>query len=103
MNELLEEYHITQIAKLAGIPTGLPEPAAVVATIINILLSLVGVIAVIMIIYGGFLWMSSLGNDQKILHAKRVLTSAAMGLLIIITSYSLVSFVLSAISYAAGS
>jgi hypothetical protein len=102
MDNWLDEYQITAIAQLAGLPTGLPTPAVVVGVIINTLLSLVGVVILVMIIYAGWLWLTSLGNEQKILRAKKVLSSSVIGLAIILSSYSLVAFVLSALSHASG-
>ena len=48
-------------------------------TVINILnwaLGLLGLIAVIVMLYGGWMWLSSAGNEEKIRWAKKILINA---------------------------
>ena len=56
-------------------------------------LGFVGLLLIIYIIYGGFLYMTSQGNEEKTGTAKKVLTNAAVGTFIILTSYAIVVFV----------
>lgn len=65
----------------------------IVANVINVALSFLGIIAVILVLYGGFLWMTSAGNEDKLKTAKKILINAAIGLLIILTAYAIVQFV----------
>ncbi|MDD4694985.1 MAG: Ig-like domain-containing protein [Patescibacteria group bacterium] len=69
----------------------------IVGTIIQIFLGLLGLIALILILYGGFVWMTSAGNEEKISQAKKIIISATIGLIIIFASYAIVSFVLKTI------
>lgn len=62
--------------------------------IIQIFLGLVGIIAIIIILYGGFVWMTSAGNPERIDFAKRTLRNAAIGLVIIFSAFSIVSFII---------
>ena len=55
----------------------------IIARIINIALGFLGIIAVILIIYAGWLWMTAGGEADKIDRAKRILTGAIIGLIII--------------------
>jgi heme/copper-type cytochrome/quinol oxidase subunit 2 len=48
-----------------------------------------------MIIYGGVLYISSAGNEEKIQKAKQTLTAAIFGLIIVILAYAIISFVAS--------
>jgi hypothetical protein len=66
--------------------------------IIQALLGLLGLIFLILIIYSGFQWMTSMGVEEKISKARKTLTNSTIGLLIIILSYSIAYFVLTAIS-----
>ncbi|MDD5693667.1 MAG: pilin [Patescibacteria group bacterium] len=50
----------------------------------NWLLGFVGALAVLFIVYGGFLYMTSGGNQQKVDTAKKTLTYAIGGLIIVI-------------------
>jgi len=88
-----DDYGLLNVAQRANIPTGVPSPAAIAASIINIFLSVVGIIAVLMIIYAGFLWLTSQGNEEKITKAKTLIQNAVIGLFIILASYSITSFI----------
>lgn len=70
--------------------------ATIVANILTkILLPLVGAIFVILFIYGGFLWMTSAGNDEKINKAKKIFTYAVIGVLVVSSAYSITLFITS--------
>lgn len=64
-----------------------------VATVIKIILSFVGVIFLILIIYSGIRWMTAGGNDQTLDKAKETLRQAIMGLILIIGAYAISIFV----------
>jgi len=89
-----DDYGLLNVAKRANIPTGVPEPAAIAASIINLFLSVVGIIAVLMIIYSGFLWLTSQGNEEKVTKAKTLIQNAVIGLFIILASYSITWFII---------
>lgn len=57
-------------------------------------LSLVGMIFLILLIYGGFLWMTAHGKDDQINKAKKLIVSAVVGLAIVIMAYSLTYFII---------
>lgn len=69
-----------------------------VATGIQIFLGFVGIVAVVIVIYAGFLWATAGGNDDKIADAKRMIGQAVMGIIILMIAYALVRFVANAIS-----
>ena len=71
------------------------DPRTVFGRIINIALGFLGVIALLIILYAGFLWMTSGGDEEKIRRAKKTLIRAAIGLLIIFSSWAFVSFLIS--------
>jgi phosphotransferase system glucose/maltose/N-acetylglucosamine-specific IIC component len=62
------------------------------------LLGIIGVIAVIMILYGAFLYITAAGNDESIAKAKSVIIYGLIGVLIAILSFAIVSFVASFVS-----
>jgi len=70
--------------------TGLSE---IIGMIINVGLSLLGVIFVVLIIYAGFNWMTAGGDESKIETAKKTLSRAIIGLIIVAGSYSIWNFV----------
>lgn len=53
-----------------------------------------GVVALAIIIYGGFLWILSGGDSQKVEKGKGALTGAVIGVIIILVSWVLINFLL---------
>lgn len=79
-----------------GQASGLPnevDPRVATARIINIFLGLLGTIAVVLIVYAGFLWMTSAGSEDKVDKAKKILWTSVIGLAIILSAYMITSFV----------
>lgn len=81
------------IAALSGGQTGL---RGIVLTIVNFFLTFLGLLAVIMVIYGGFLYVSSAGNEENVNKAKKILLYAVIGIVVIIVSFALVNTLLGA-------
>ena len=67
------------------------------ANIINVALGLLGIIAVIIILVGGFKWMTAGGNEEKVGEAKKLISAGIIGLVIIITAYAIAAFVINAL------
>lgn len=76
-----------------GIKLSSADPRTVAVKIINVFLGLLGIIAVSLIIYGGFIWMTSGGNEEKVTQARRILRNATIGLAIILASWGIVSLI----------
>jgi hypothetical protein len=73
-----------------------------IGQIIKVALSIVGSLALVMFVYGGFTWMLAAGNEQAITKGKNILSWAAIGLVVIFASYSAVSFVIESIAKRGG-
>ncbi len=65
------------------------------ANIINVALGFLGIIAVIIVLLGGFKYMVSGGNEEKTSEAKKLIISGIIGLAIILSAWAITSFVLS--------
>jgi len=65
-----------------------------IGQVIKAALGIVGSIALVMFIYGGFTWMTAAGNAEQITKGKNIIVWAAIGLVVIFASYSLVNFVI---------
>ena len=61
--------------------------------IINTVLGLLGLIALVIILMGGFKWMTSGGNEEKVGEAKKLLGAGVIGIIIILAAYAITSFV----------
>ncbi|MFA6322211.1 MAG: TrbC/VirB2 family protein [Candidatus Buchananbacteria bacterium] len=73
-----------------------------VMNIVNVLLGFLGILAIIIILWGGFRWMTSGGNEEKVGEAKKVITAGIIGLIIIFTAYAIATFVISQMLAATG-
>ena len=64
-----------------------------IASIIRVALGLLGTIALILVLYAGFKWMTAAGNEEQVGDAKKILAAAVIGLVIILSAYSITRFV----------
>jgi len=74
--------------------SGPPTFAMQITNIIGVALNFVGIMLVLLIIYAGYLWLSSRGNEDQVVQAKKILVSAVIGVIIIITARIIVEFVI---------
>lgn len=68
-----------------------------IGQLINVALGFLGIIAVIIILFGGFKWMTAGGNDEKVGEAKKLIIAGIIGLAIILSAYAITTFVLSSL------
>lgn len=66
--------------------------------IVNILSAIIGIVAVVMIMFGGFRYVTSGGNDTSVTSAKNTILYAIIGLVIVAMSQILVHFTIKSIS-----
>lgn len=78
---------------ITSITLGQKQPLPLISSIINWLLSFLGLIFMILIIYGGFLWMTAHGEEEQITKAKNILKSSMIGLAIVMASYGIAKYV----------
>lgn len=92
---------INQTATYAGVSGQEQSLPLIAARVIQALLGLVGTVFIVLFIYGGFLYMTSGGNDEKIKKGKDLLKNAIIGLFIIMAAYSIAYFISSVLENAA--
>ena len=110
MKKILKNVSILAITLLpnAALAVGLTAPkkvgglsskplATTLTNIINAVLALVGVIALGVILYGGFRWMTAAGNEEAVGEAKKIITAGVIGLIIVIIAYAVVTFVINTV------
>ena len=90
---LTAEQGLIEAGQGTGLETTRKIPQ-IIALIIRAILTLLGAIFIVLIILGGFRWMTSGGNAQKIEAAKQTLTNAIIGLVIVLAAYAITAFVL---------
>lgn len=81
----------------AGVNLGQKDLKEVIANIINIILAFLGVIAVVLFIYAGWLWMTAQGDAAKVEKAKKIMIDTTIGLAITLSAYAIASFILRAL------
>ena len=62
-------------------------------SIIRYLMTFLGIIATAIILYGGFLWLTASGNQDRIEKAKKTIIAGIIGLVIILAAFAIVTFV----------
>lgn len=65
-----------------------------IASIINIILGFLGIVAVIIILAGGFKWMTAGGNEEKVAEARKMIIQGVIGLVIIFAAWAIAAFVI---------
>lgn len=84
----------------AGSARGLDQPVSLFGvngtfnTITNVLLYVIGAIAVIMIVIGGLRYVLSGGNSEQVTAAKNTILYAIIGIIIAILAYAIIRFVI---------
>ena len=74
-------------------PNDLFGPTGIFHTITNVLLFIIGAVSVIMLIIGGFRYVTSQGDSSQVTSAKNTILYAVIGLIIAILAFAVVSFV----------
>jgi hypothetical protein len=67
--------------------------AGLITEIMNWLFGFLGILAVLVILYGGFKWMTAGGDDDKVGEAKKLIINGIIGLIIILSAYAIATFV----------
>lgn len=78
--------------------TGVSTATQLVIRVINILLAIAGLIAVIFLIIGGFKYITSGGNEETAEAAKKTITNAIIGIVVIILAFVIVTVISNALS-----
>lgn len=73
------------------------DPRAIVASVIRIILGFLGIVAVVIILLGGFKWMTAGGNEEKVGEAKKLIVQGIIGLVIILAAFGIATFVISSL------
>ena len=90
----------SEFAANAGL--GNTNLVSAITSIIRVAMGFLGIIAVIIILLGGFKWMTAAGDDKKIGDAKKLIYSGIVGLVIILSAFAIASFVITQITGVTG-
>ena len=81
---------------------GNTDPRTIAGSVVNIFLGFLGVIAVLIILYGGFKWMTAGGDEGPIGEAKQMISAGVVGLVVILAAFGIAQFVINALYNATG-
>ena len=84
--------NVDEVNKYSGSGPG-SYISARVGIIIGSLLSFIGVLFMILIIYGGLLWMTARGNEQQVEKAKKLIIQSIIGLIIVLSAYAITNLI----------
>jgi cytochrome bd-type quinol oxidase subunit 2 len=87
-------------AEGAGVSQQTTRPGEIVAGIIKATLSVIGILLVALLVYGGYLWMTAGGEEEKITQAKQIIRNAIIGIAIVLAAYTISVFVVNRLLYA---
>ena len=87
-----------------GEATGLgqQDPRETAANIIRAALGVLGIVAVVIVLWGGVLWMTAGGSEERVGKAKKILFAGLIGLIIILSAFALTQFVVNQLIGATG-
>ncbi len=85
--------HLNTVTGKAGIQK--KEIEVFVGDLIKALLQVVGLIFFILMVYGGFQWLTARGNDEQVTKARDIITAGIIGIFIVVGSYAITNFVIS--------
>lgn len=80
-----------------SITQSLPQ---LVGVLIAAVLGVLGVVFLVLVIYAGFIWMTSAGNSKSVDNAKNILIRATVGLVITLSAFAISNFIIGALQEA---
>lgn len=95
-----KEITANSLAGVSGLTA--TDPRTIIATLVRSLLGFLGIIAVIIILLGGFKYMTAGGAEDKVEEAKKLMISGVIGLIIVIAAFGIASLVINALNTAIG-
>lgn len=91
---LAEDYGLGATAGAAGVPTS-RNLQEIVGDVIGTILSFISVIFFVLMLYGGFLWMTARGESSQVDKARDTIFGAIIGIIIVLAAYAITQFVFS--------
>lgn len=89
----LANDNLNQVSQAAGMEQG-SDLLSLIGKILNVIFGTLGVLLLAYLLYAGFLWMTDPGDGSHVKKAKLVIRNAIVGLVIIVASFAITSFIL---------
>ena len=68
-----QDFGVNEVGNEIALPS--QDPRVFAANIIRVALGFLGIVAVAIVLYGGFVWMTAAGNEERLSKAKKILSS----------------------------
>jgi len=91
---VLKEVGSGDYGPYKAITAGENDLAGIVGVGIQAFLGLLGMIFLVLILYGGYNWLIARGEEEKVEKAKDTLTRATIGLIIVVGAYAITYFII---------
>jgi Zn-dependent protease with chaperone function len=88
-----ERFGITAVED-GDLDLGNKSPIETATSLINTAMIFLGLIAVGIVLIGGFKWMTAGGGEEKITEAKKLMSAGVVGMIIILSAWSIAKFVI---------
>ena len=75
-------------------PIGATTPTVIIAGVIGKVLGIMGSVTLLVFVYGGFQWLTSAGNQEKVGKGSKTMLYAAIGLAVIFSSYAMLNLLI---------
>lgn len=78
-------------------PQGITDIPTLIGKIISVALGIMGSLALVFFLYGGFLWLTSRGKQSSIETGTKTITWAVIGIVLVFSSYVILRFIMKAL------
>ena len=89
-------FALVPVVHAADIPTDVPTLSgleSVFGNVVSAVLALAAIVLFVMLVMGGFQYITSGGDPQKVEQAKKTLTYAILGVVFVALSYLILTFI----------
>ncbi len=94
---LAQLSNLDKAAEVAYEGSATTDIPTIVASVVQTVLSVTGMIFLVLIIYAGINYLTAAGDEKKVTAAKQTMSHAVIGLIIIIAAYSISNYVVGAL------
>lgn len=84
--------YLVAVPTINILPSWDADPRNVVVRLINYALFFIGALALVFVIYGGVLYITSGGDSDKTTKARNTLMYAVLGIIVVVVSYAIVNW-----------
>jgi len=95
-----DAFGLTEVGETTFL--GTDDIRTTIAKIIRGILGFLGIVALGIVLYGGFIYMTAGGSEEKVSTAKKIIINGTIGLAIILASFSITQFIISRLAEATG-